>query len=329
MYNEQLEKLIEIALVDGEITEEEKQVLFKKAEQYGIDLDEFKMVLDSRLFEIKRNSNITNTPGPNTKSNKFGDIRKCPSCGASVNSFSSKCAECGHEFTGIQALSSKQKLYDQLTKIDSEERARSKNGFLQIMQMPEISIRNSQATAISSFPLPNTKEDILEFFNWAIHESNKKIGVGDDGTLNRAWRSKANELKLKISLDLANDPHAQLLLKEFEKSKKKIVLAPQHYAIVGIVVSLIILLSLISYFGKSTQKEIEKEQARLENIIKDINKEIEKKNYDAALIKASTLKWEYKESYSHSEKEYLPLWDQKRTELMNAIKDAQTKSISK
>ena len=31
MYNEQLEKLIDYALADGELTEKEKQVLFKKA----------------------------------------------------------------------------------------------------------------------------------------------------------------------------------------------------------------------------------------------------------------------------------------------------------
>ena len=30
MYNEQLEKLIDYALADGELTEKEKQVLFKK-----------------------------------------------------------------------------------------------------------------------------------------------------------------------------------------------------------------------------------------------------------------------------------------------------------
>jgi uncharacterized tellurite resistance protein B-like protein len=47
MYNEQLEKLIEMALLDGVLTEKEKQVLFKKAEALGIDLDEFEMVLEA------------------------------------------------------------------------------------------------------------------------------------------------------------------------------------------------------------------------------------------------------------------------------------------
>ena len=45
MYDEQLEELIDAALEDGVLTEKEKQVLFKKAQSMGIDLDEFEMVL--------------------------------------------------------------------------------------------------------------------------------------------------------------------------------------------------------------------------------------------------------------------------------------------
>ena len=54
MYNEKLEALITAALADGVLTEKEKQILFKKAEAIGIDLDEFEMVLDARLVELKK-----------------------------------------------------------------------------------------------------------------------------------------------------------------------------------------------------------------------------------------------------------------------------------
>lgn len=54
LYDAHLEKLINIALADGELTEKEKQILFKKAEAMGIDLDEFEMVLEARLYEMKR-----------------------------------------------------------------------------------------------------------------------------------------------------------------------------------------------------------------------------------------------------------------------------------
>lgn len=54
MYNEKLEALISAALADGVLTEKEKQVLFKKAEAMGIDLDEFEMVLEGRLAKCQK-----------------------------------------------------------------------------------------------------------------------------------------------------------------------------------------------------------------------------------------------------------------------------------
>ena len=53
MYNEKIEALIKAALADGVLTEKEKQVLFKRAHEQGIDLDEFEMVLEAKLFETQ------------------------------------------------------------------------------------------------------------------------------------------------------------------------------------------------------------------------------------------------------------------------------------
>ena len=55
MYNDQIESLINLAIVDGNLTEKEKQILFKKAEAIGIDLDEFEMVIEAKLFEKQQN----------------------------------------------------------------------------------------------------------------------------------------------------------------------------------------------------------------------------------------------------------------------------------
>ena len=61
MYNEQIENLINLALADGDLTEKEKQILFKKAEEAGIDLDEFEMVIDAKLYEKQQ---IVNAAAP-------------------------------------------------------------------------------------------------------------------------------------------------------------------------------------------------------------------------------------------------------------------------
>jgi len=67
MYSEKLEELINAALMDSILTEKEKKILFKKAEEEGIDLDEFEMILDSRLFEKQKISPpISATVTPST-----------------------------------------------------------------------------------------------------------------------------------------------------------------------------------------------------------------------------------------------------------------------
>ena len=57
MYDEKLENLIEMALIDGVLTEKKKQILFKKADELGVDLDEFEIVLDAKVFEKQNQQN--------------------------------------------------------------------------------------------------------------------------------------------------------------------------------------------------------------------------------------------------------------------------------
>ena len=120
IYGNYMEHLIEMALADGELTEKEKQILFKKAEANGIDLDEFEMVLDARLYEkqksMKKSQPSAQGSAPN--SNKIGDVRKCPSCGAILESFTTRCPDCGHELNGIDTVSSFNALISKLEEFD-------------------------------------------------------------------------------------------------------------------------------------------------------------------------------------------------------------------
>jgi hypothetical protein len=83
MYNEELEKLIAEFISDGEVSENERRILLKKAKNLGIDKEEFEEVLNSRL----KLANI-HSKG---KSNK----KKCPHCGNSIASISNVCDYCG------------------------------------------------------------------------------------------------------------------------------------------------------------------------------------------------------------------------------------------
>jgi len=248
MYNEQLEKLIEMALLDGELTEKEKQILFKKAESFGVDLDEFEMVLDAKLAEKKQSmptSSSSSTASP--KSEKFGDVRKCPACGAILQSFQTKCDDCSHEFSNIQAVGSAQKLFDLLQaaalrnseKISEQERDKSRrlealskthnsdSGLVKIFagksraeaqeeeredlirecddarRQIESSLSLEKANIIKNFPVPNSKEDLLELL--AMATSNAYDNDGRVGSEEEVWIQKCDQIYSKVKTVSSND----------------------------------------------------------------------------------------------------------------------------
>lgn len=117
MYSEELEMLIDAALADGELTEKEKQILFKKAQTEGIDLDEFEMVLNARLVKMKKSQEAKPEVAP--KSNKIGDVKKCPACGAMVPPYHSSCPECGFQFNEVGTSQSVEKFVEKLDAMES------------------------------------------------------------------------------------------------------------------------------------------------------------------------------------------------------------------
>lgn len=54
--SKELQTLIDAALEDGKLSEKEKQVLYKRAEKDGLDLDEFELYLDSLFYKNKKTS---------------------------------------------------------------------------------------------------------------------------------------------------------------------------------------------------------------------------------------------------------------------------------
>ena len=231
MYNEQIENLIKIALYDGEISEKEKQVLFRKAEAEGIDLDEFEMVLEGRLFEKQQISKNTETPVSEApKSDKFGDVKKCPACGASVDAFQAICSDCGHEYSNIEAINSTQKIYNELIRVEEDERNRNesnlnkkRNDSAYDDMLLKQNIWSRKSSVVSAFPIPNTKSDILEFLTLAVSEGSKKISLWtmypEEKTYIKTWRAKAEQVVIKARFSLKDD---KKLLEEIDKYAKQL-----------------------------------------------------------------------------------------------------------
>ena len=238
MFNEQIENLINLAIADGDLTEKEKQILFKKAEAIGIDLDEFEMVIDAKLFEkqqsLKSNINIYSAP----KSEKLGDVKKCPSCGAITQSFSTKCSDCGHEYRNIDASQNITKFFDKLDELEStrkdnlfERKNESETSFFDLIKiymfwwlyLIRFFVNKSKSTRwsttdarkeemIINFPVPNSREEIIEFITLSI----SKIQIlsfykrfSEDGKYiskwNSIWKKKAEQVFMKAKLSMLDD----------------------------------------------------------------------------------------------------------------------------
>lgn len=234
--NAELEKLIDLALADGQLTEKEKQILTRKAKEFGVDEDEFEMVLEGKLHLAQKAMNQSNTPQAQQtqeaqkQSNKEGALKKCPSCGAPAQAFVTKCPDCGHEFRNVQASSSVQRLFEMLNELEGTRRESSALGGLNNVFGQAFGLKNKTESRkhelISNFPVPNTKEDILEFLALALPKA-KKMGLfAANGIVRQAhnemaeiWRGKCQQIIMKARFAMKDDKRT---LDEIEYYAKEI-----------------------------------------------------------------------------------------------------------
>ena len=174
--NPEIEKLIDLAIADGEITDKERSVILKKAEKLGEDPDEVEMILDWRLHQSKKLK---------TKE-KVGNIKVCPSCGESVKSFQLNCSSCGHELNS-------RKQSDTLFQFTNKISQLNRNDFDW-----DDDYEKAVVDLIINTPIPSNFNEIYEmgiFFANSINESNRYDARGT------SYKSKTREciFKLKVS----------------------------------------------------------------------------------------------------------------------------------
>jgi hypothetical protein len=137
MYSEKLEKLIELALADGILTDKEKEILLRTAKAEGVDPDELEMVLEGRLYERTDKAENQATPAKGSakqetvyqekktenqttpQTNKHGEVKKCPACAAMLQTFQTRCDYCGHEFRNVEASYNITKFFEKLNEVES------------------------------------------------------------------------------------------------------------------------------------------------------------------------------------------------------------------
>ena len=240
MYNPELEGLIDAALADGVLTEKEKQILFKKAQSMGIDLDEFEMVLDARLVKMKK-AEEEKAASSAPKSNKLGDVKKCPACGAMVQSYQGACPECGYAFENIDANSSTKRLAEIVDKV-----MRENNNLIQRQGMTGADLEKEKKqriiNAIQNFAVPTTKSDLFEFIT--------SLQSKTSGNYGKAYKAKLEECILKAKTLFPNDKMFADLVGKYEKQKADKKARKKKFLLIGIpsIVVVTALLIIVLYY---------------------------------------------------------------------------------
>lgn len=270
---------------------------------------------------------------PQTQINESNEraLHNCPNCGAPIKGFQSICEMCGSEFRTTNTISPVMAFSKQLEEIESQRKAPN---IASVVASNLFAMNNTnktdivKANAISTFVIPNTKEDILEFMilasanivpeYFANPNSNNSKGVLAE---QKAWYSKMEQAYNKAKLSFSSDPVFKEVERIFIDKKHDIDKEKKKnsrgfiFAILGMVGVMILALGMIG-IGRLSHNAKEK---KLEQTVQEIQMDIINGDYDSALIKAQSLHMD--DNYSSDSKEH---WDEQREQLIELIEQKKT-----
>lgn len=229
-----------------------------------------------------------------------GKILKCPNCGEVLKSFNANCPACGYELRTTKSTDSVHELSLRLEQIEVTRVVDKPRSIYKAAYSESIVSKTDEqkATLIRTFPIPNTKEDLLEFMILAQSNVDCKLYVNDIHNSARvvsdAWKSKFEQAYQKAKLTFGTDSdfsYVQSLYMQLQggikKEKRKLLI----FVLVGcaIIFGWIPILLLTS--GETTPQINAKEVARLESVVDEIESNLDKGKYKMALVLAESLNY--------------------------------------
>lgn len=214
MFSKEMEALIEAALQDGVLTDQEKSALIKRAQKEGIDIDELDIYIQSILQ--KRHQEKNALAEEEDRKAKMGGLKKCPHCGAVVQSLQGICEACGYVFREINASKYLEEFQKGL--IAAQKR---QNGDIIDEEYKRNESADERVTSfIETYPLPTSKADLLEFI---IFLRPKAIDLIENSFLSNDYSNKYKECIEKINKVYRNDSDFEKYIVEFHDIIKKTI----------------------------------------------------------------------------------------------------------
>jgi hypothetical protein len=200
----EIEKLIDLALADGQITEKERNVILKKAIELGVDTDEVEINLDGKLHLIEASR-------PRQKE-KVGSIKVCPACGAHMKNMDVVCASCGHEISGTDINQTMQLLINQLA---------------------NSATTTDKAKVFSSFSVPNEKGVCIDFLNYLLSHVVSGNVSEEDLKCNDVLKQKAIDTINRMLLYFKQDSDIITFTENYNSDLEKKFNTSQHLLFIG------------------------------------------------------------------------------------------------
>lgn len=125
-----------------------------------------------------------------------GELHRCPNCGEVLNSFVTNCPTCGHEIRSVNVNSPIKEL---------------------VKKLEQTANLDEKMELIANFYVPNTKEDIYDFFILAA--SNLEDMAQDT---NDAWRAKLEQTYHKAKMSFGNTSEFEYIETLYKRVNKKI-----------------------------------------------------------------------------------------------------------
>lgn len=125
-----------------------------------------------------------------------GELHKCPNCGELLNSFVARCPSCRYELRSVNIHSSVSEL---AKKIENATSVEEKNEL------------------IINFYVPNTREDIFDFFIWAVSYLEGTTYDMDD-----AWQVKLEQTYHKAKILFGDTSEIEYIENLYNKTRAKL-----------------------------------------------------------------------------------------------------------
>lgn len=228
-----------------------------------------------------------------------GEIHKCPNCGEELNAFETTCPSCKWEVRD--------------TKVSSAVSAFAEK-IMQLEASGSSEINDDIINLIRTFPIPNTKEDIIEFL--ILASSN----IDTNKTHRNAWETKLEQIYQKAKLTFGDNKEFTYVTELYAEAKRNLTkhrmlsttqkigkgILSVPSAIVksisnwvkeskdaqfwcGFILIGCILWGAFSLLINSVKHEHTEKIGQLEILVEEVEKLIDAGDYDAARIKATQI----------------------------------------